>query len=164
MRSAGDIKRGLLDLRFSKKLPLKKIADDSGCSVPQVIAALQLDATETVQRRLDAYLDAGKMHVHTEDTKRTFRIEQLSRECWNLWKLHTIPMRDVYLLPPERQKRLEAAITWRLKRALREYIKAKFGYEPKLADSASYWRAKAKICAKHGAIEPAAGAKAKVAA
>ena len=154
MRSAGEIKRQLQVLRFSKKLPLDKIAKDSRCTVQQVIQAFKLEASELILRRLDAYLDAGKLHVITQETKRAYAIERMSNELWFVWGLHTMKMSDVYLLSVDRQKRLQIAMNWRLKRALRGYVKEKTGKEPLFPDSATYWRCKAKVAAEIGFVAP----------
>ncbi len=154
MRSAGQIKKDLQMLRFAKKLPMEKIATDSRCTVQQIIQAFKLEASELIQRRLDAYLDAGKLHVVTQETKRAYAIEKMSNELWFVWGLHTMKMSDVYLLSPDAQKRLEIAMNKRLRRALRAYVTEKTGREPLFPDSASYWRLKAKVAAEIGFVAP----------
>ena len=154
MRKPGDIKNGLLHLRFKVGLPMTKIAEDAGCSVKQVIQGMQLEASETIQRRLDAYLDAGQLHKATPETKRALSIERLSNELWKVWNLRTLPMRDVMLMSPDRQERLRNAMHWRLKRALRAYVKEKTGTEPRFPDSKNYWQCKAAVAAKIGLVAP----------
>ena len=153
MRSAVEIKKHLLKLRFTDKMPLAQIAKDSGCQIKQVIQCMQLDASELVQRRLDAYLDAGHLHKVTKETRLLEQIANASRELGR-WKLRTIPMRDVRLMSTDQQKRLFRAMNWRLKKHLREYVKAKKGFEPRFPDANSYWRCKAAVAAKYGLVAP----------
>ena len=154
MRSAAQIKRELLTLRFGKKLPMDKIAKDSRCTVQQVIQALQLDASELIQRRIDAYLDAGGLHKITQETKRVYAIERMSNELYFVWGMKTMRMDDVYLLSPQQQERLKNAMNMRLKRALRAYVTEKTGKEPFFPDSSSYWRCKARVAAEIGVVAP----------
>lgn len=153
MRSALAIKKELLRLRFTVRVPLAQIAKDAGCQAKQIIQAMQLDASELVQRRIDAYLDAGHLHKVTKETKLLEKIAHATRELGR-WQLRTIPMRDVQLLPTEKQQRLYRAMQWRLKKALREHVKAVKGWEPRFPDSASYFRCKSEMAAKHGIVAP----------
>lgn len=145
MRSQGDIKRELLRLRFTVNLPLKKIADDSGCSVEQIKAAMRLEGTESVCRRLDAYMDAKKMHVLTRESKLLSKIENMTFELMRFWNAKTLPMRAIYNMKLNQQHRLAIAMEWRLKRLLREKVLEKTGREPRFADGASYWKCKEKV-------------------
>lgn len=153
MRNQAEIKKHLLKLRFTDGITLVQIAKDSGCQVAQVIAAMKLEASELIQRRLDAYLDAPKLHRVTKETRLLARIENFTRELGR-WKLRTIPMRDVYLMSPDQQRRLHRAMQWRLKKHLREYVKAKKGFEPRFPDANSYWRCKAQVASKFGLVAP----------
>lgn len=154
MRTAGQIKTELIRLRFDRKfrLPLAKIAKDARCSPPQIISAMKLEATETILRRLDAYLDAGHLHTHTKGSRLLYQIERLSDEMWREWRARSLPMRDVQLMPTERQRRLLTAMHWRAKRLLRLEFKEETGIELKLADGLSYWKAKAKAQARKGVV------------
>lgn len=156
MRSAGQIKTELLRLRFDRKfrLPLAVIAKDARCSPPQVISAMKLEATETILRRLDAYLDAGHLHQHRKGTRLLYQIERLSDEMYREWGARSLPMRDVQLMPAERQRRLLTAMNWRAKRLLRLEFLKETGVELKLADGLSYWKAKAKAEARKGIVAP----------
>ena len=150
MRSADEIKRALIFLRFdrSKRLPLAKIASDSRCSPPQIMQAMRLEASETVQRRLDAYLDAGNMHTQSKETRLLRMIEDLSEELYREYEARSIPLRDVMLLSPDRQKRLRNAMEWRLKRLLREDFEKKTGRPIHFSDGLTYWRCKAKAVSR----------------
>lgn len=152
MRRLTEIKTSLIKLRFKDGIPLAQIAKDSHCTPQQVMQAMQLEASETIFRRLDAYLDAGDLHKVTKDTKRTARIEWLTKELRQVYDLNTLPMRDIYLMSPEKQKRLEIAMNHRLKKALRERIQAETGKVIWFADSESYRRCKAKMAARFGEL------------
>ena len=154
MRSAGQIKTELIRLRFDRKfrLPLAVIAKDSRCSPPQVISAMKLEATEVILRRLDAYLDAGDLHVHKKGTRLLYQIERLSDELYREFGARSLPMRDVQLMPTERQRRLHTAMHWRAKRLLRGVFLKETGVELRLADGLSYWKAKIKAQARKGLV------------
>jgi len=153
LRNQAEIKKHLIKLRFTDGISLVQIAKDSGCQVAQVIAAMKLEASELILRRLDAYLDAPKLHHATKETRLLGKIENMSREIGR-WKLRTIPMRDVRLMSTDQQQRLFRAMNWRLKKHLREYVKAKKGFEPRFPDANSYWRCKAQVAAKFGLVAP----------
>ena len=154
MRSAGDIKRALIVLRFQKKLPLSKIAGDSGCTPQQVMSALKLEATEVVQRRIDAYLDAGHLHKFEKHSRLLWELEQLTRELVKEYRVRTLPMRDVQLLPVEKQLRMRNAMNWRLKRLLREKWQKEHGTPIHFLDSQTYWTCKAKVLTREGKLAP----------
>lgn len=150
MRTAGEIKTALIKLRFAKRLPLIKIADDSRCSPKQVMEAMKLEASEVIQRRLDAYLDAGQLHVHVKGSRMLFRIERMQNELWREFSARSLPVRDVALLPVDRQIRLMHAMDWRLKKLLRERVKNQTGIEVHFADGQSYWRCRQKVLERSG--------------
>lgn len=152
MRSASAIKMELIRLRFTVRLPLKKISDDARCNPQQIMDAMRLEASETVQRRLDAYLDAKKLHVHDRESKLLSDIERLSREMAKFLEVRNIPMRDVYIMPVERQKRLYIAMGWRAKRLLREKIEKETGKTAIFPDGKTYWRCKASFYAWDGKL------------
>lgn len=152
MRTADQIKSELIQLRFTKRIPLSKIAEDSRCSPQSVIQAMKLEASETIQRRLDAYLDAKNLHVVTKETKLLNSIEHMNRELWIEFKAHSIPMKDVALMPAWRQERLRLAMDWRLKKLLRERVEKEIGKPLKFSDGESYWRIKAKILTRKGEL------------
>ena len=154
MRPAVAIKRELLILRFQKKLPLAQIAKDSGCVPKQVIQAMQLDATEVILRRLDAYLDAAHLHKRDKNTRLIWELEQMTRELIREYKVRTIPMRDVINLPTEQQKRMKSAMNWRLKKLLREKWQRDHGSEIHFPDSQPYWTCKAKVLTREGKLDP----------
>jgi hypothetical protein len=152
MRTQLQIKQELERLRFDRKhqLPIAKIAQDSRCNQRQVTDAMTLNASETVLRRLDAYLDAGHLHHLDKDSKLLNRIEWLKNELYREYQARSIPMEDVMRLPLERQKRLFTAMQWRAKRLLREKIEKESGARLYFPDGLSYWRCKAKVIARGG--------------
>lgn len=154
MRSPGEVKTALIQLRWGKKLPLVKIAKDSGCTPRQLMDAMQMTASETICRRIDAYLDAKHLHVYEKSTKLLYKIEQMREELWREFKAKSLPMRDVQLMPKDRQIRLANAMDWRLKRLLREKVEKEHQIQIHFEDSASYWRCKAKILTREGKLAP----------
>ena len=150
MRSAAQIKQELLKLRFTLKLPLKKISDDSRCSPHQIMQAMQLNASETIQRRIDAYLDAKTLHHHDRESRLLSEIERLSYEMFKFLGVRNIPMRDVYIMPVDKQKRLFTAMNWRAKRLLREKIEQETGEPVYFPDGKTYWSCKASFYTRNG--------------
>lgn len=148
------MKAELLRLRFTVKLPMKKIADDAMCSIEQIKAAMRMEATESVCRRIDAYLDAKKLHVHSRDSKLLSKIENMTFELTRFWKERTLPMVMIYPMRIPQQQRLATAMEWRLKRLLREKVLKETGTEPRFADGASYWQCKERVYIRGKFIAP----------
>jgi hypothetical protein len=138
----------LIRLRFKEGLPFAQIARDAGVSPDQLKQAYKFEASETIWRRIDAYLDAGDLHKVSTDNRRIARIMKLNREMWTRYRMVSIPERDVRKLSIDRQKRLEIGMHNRLKKVLRAEAKEKTGQEPWFGDGESYWRCKAKVLAR----------------
>lgn len=141
MRAPGDIKVELLKLRDLRHLPLVKICADSRCSREQVAAALRLEATEPVLRKLDAYLDAKHLHVREKKTELLWRVEQMDRELYRIFGAKTIHILTVQDWPQWKQERHLAAMDYRGKQLLTEYLKRK-GIKVRLPDGLNYWKCK----------------------
>lgn len=148
MRSAGEIKRELIRLLYGLKLPKTKIAQDSGCSEFQVWSALRLNATETVLRRLDAYLDAPHLHHHVKGTRLLKKIEMMREELWERFRAPSIRMSDFQLMSKEKQEWILNRMHWRAKRLLKARVKERTGSDVHFADGSNYWACKKKVKAK----------------
>lgn len=153
MRSAGEIKTEILKLRDLKHLPYSKIAADSRCSKAQIISAIMLEATEDVQRRLDAYLDAKHLHVQKKDSELLYRIEQMDRELWRVYGGRTKHILTVQDMSEEQQKRHAAAMDYRLKCLLRETVEKQTGRRVNLPDGFNYWQCKEYLRKKGIAVD-----------
>ncbi|HLZ34266.1 MAG TPA: hypothetical protein VKP13_09620 [Nitrospira sp.] len=114
---------------------------------------MRLQASETVQRRLDAYLDAKHLHERPKNSELLYRIERMNMELWRVYRAHSIKMTDVALLSLDRQRRLALAMNKRLKRLLREKTRKEDGYEPMFNDSESYWKCKTRVLARKGIVD-----------
>ena len=121
---------------------MKDSSERSGVSVPQIMKALALDASESVCRRLDAFLDAKNLHKLQRDSALLRDLERMSYELWRFWEAKTLPMQYIYAMTVEKQQRLRTAMKWRLKKLLRERVEKETGKEPHFPDGASYWRLK----------------------
>ena len=148
MRTAGQIKRELIDLIWRKKLPRIKIAEDSRCSNAQLWQALKLEATETVLRRLDAYLDAKDLHQHVKGSRLLARIENLSYELYHYYDQKSLPIADIALWPLDRQKWLLEKMHWRAKKHLRLRFQREMGADIAFSDGSDYWKSKKKAQAR----------------
>ena len=116
--------------------------------------ALKMEASETVLRRLDAFLDAKDLHAPDKSSALLSKIEMMSNEIRRMYGERTIPMRDVMRLSTAAQQSLARKMNWRLKRLLRAKVIKDYGYEPILPDSESYWRSKTKVLARVGELAP----------
>jgi len=124
---------------------MKDISERSGVSPQQIMKAMALDASESVLRRIDAFLDAKNLHKLQKDSVLLREIENLTYELWRFWNEKSLPMTYIYPMPLEKQKRLKEAMHWRLKRLLRERIKKETGIEPRFSDGSTYWLLKAQF-------------------
>lgn len=149
LRSAGQIRDALILLRFKKRIPFAKIMRDAGVNPDQLKAAYAMEASETVQRRLDAYLDAGQLHHVDSLTALQERIKEMTRELWNTYKAQSIPIDDVARLSPDKQKQLAHNMNYRLKKLLREKMEREHpGTKFYFADGEPYWKAKKRMEAR----------------
>lgn len=154
MRSAGQIRAELLKLRMENRLSLADLGRRSRCSTGHIAAALRMDASETILRRLDAFLDAKDLHEPDKSSATLDRIERMTDELRWMYGARSIPMRDVMRLSPTKQQALARKMNWRLKRLLREKVQKDYGFEPFLPDSESYWKSKTKVLARVGVLAP----------
>lgn len=155
MRTPLEIKHELQVLRFDRTrggLSLAQMAKDSRCSTKQITEAMALNASETILRRLDAYLDAGHLHSISKTSALLNRIEFLKNELYREYQARSIPMEDVMRLPRDRQIRLFNAMDWRAKRLLREKVEKETGSKIHFSDGLSYWRCKAKVISRGGIV------------
>ena len=157
MRAPGEIKTELLKLRDLKHLPYAKMEEDSRCSRPQILSALKLEATEDVQRRLDAYLDAKHLHVQKKDSELLYRIEQLDRELYREYGAKTKHILTVQSMSVEQQKRLFSAMDYRAKMLLKERLERDYGARIRFPDGINYWKCKEYARKRGAAVGPADG-------
>jgi AraC-like DNA-binding protein len=154
LRSPGEIKSALLYLRHTAKLSMADIGRRSRCSAKHLADALKMEASETILRRIDAFLDAKQLHEPNKTSATLHRIERMTIEIRRLYGERTMPMRDVMRMPTTAQQALARKMNWRLKRLLRAKVIKDFGFEPFLPDSESYWRSKTKVLARVGELAP----------
>ena len=148
MRSAGQIKRELIELIWRKRLPKSKIAEDARCSMHQLWSALKLEATEVVLRRLDAYLDAKDLHRHVKGSRLLSKIEMLADEIYHQFDAPSLPTKDFALMPVDKQKYIYQRMHMRAKRLLRECYEKQTGSTIIFSDGATYWKCKDKVKAR----------------
>lgn len=148
MRPPGEIKRQLLVLRDLRHLPYSHMAEHSRCSRDQIMSALQLEATEDVLVRLDAYLDAKHLHVRKRSSELLWRYERNDRELFRMFGAKSFHSLTVQEMPQDKVRRMIDAMDYRLKNLFHRYLQLK-GVKAALPDGLSYWAWKAKICKKH---------------
>lgn len=148
MRTAGQIKRELIDLIWRKRLPKSKIADDARCSMYQLWSVLKMEATENVLRRFDAYLDAKDLHHHVKGSRLLSKIEMLADEMYHQFDAPSLPTKDFALMPVDKQRYIYARMHMRAKRLLRDYYEKSTGGKIQFSDGTTYWHCKDKLKAR----------------
>lgn len=142
MRSAGEIRTELLKLRDLRKLPYAQLEQDSRCSRAQIVTALRLEATEDVLLRLDAYLDAPHLHAVRKESEDLYDYEKYSNELFRCYGAKTVHPLTFQNYPPDRRKRMLAAMDFRCKKLFAEVAKLQTGKDLVLPDGQNYWRCK----------------------
>lgn len=157
MRTSGQIRTELLKLRDLKRIPFSQLETDSRCSRHEITAALKLEATEATLRKLDAYLDAPHMHsAETRDSKAMYEYERNSNELFRVYGAKTKHPLTFQGLSYDQKKRMLAAMDYRLKCLLREFLELT-GVKTRLPDGLNYWRCKDYLRKRGVALELANG-------
>lgn len=154
MRSPGEIKRAILTLRDQKQIPYVRMEEDSRCSRRQILSALALDATEDVQRKLDAYLDATHLHVYRKESELMYRFEDLDREMYKRYGLKNLHPLTFQKMSQRAKLRLLNAMHWRAKKALQDETQKQFNWRPLLPDSLNYWQCAEKVARRLRTLGP----------
>lgn len=143
MRPPGDIRRQVLRIRDKNKLTMTVICERARISRHEIIATLNMRATEDTLRKLDAFLDAPKLHERDRSqTLLAHQLENLSREVWNEFRMKTKHPGTIALMSHDQQKRILHSITARAKFFLQKKILAEHGLVVKVPDGATYWQYK----------------------
>lgn len=143
MRPPVEIRKQVLRIRDKNKLTMTLICERSRVSRFELIACLNMRATEDTLRKLDAYLDAPKLHERGRaQTLLAHQLENLSREVWSEFKMKTTHPAVIARMPHDQQKRLLNTITARAKFLLQKKILAENGLVVKVPDGATYWQYK----------------------
>lgn len=143
MRAPHEIRKEILRIRDINRLTMTTICERARISRHEITAALGMRATEDTLRRLDAFLDAPKLHERgREQTLVEAQLERLSNEVWREFKMKTTHPKIIANMPFDKQKRLLGEITWRAKYALQRKILADHGLVVKVPDGATYWQYK----------------------
>lgn len=141
MRSAGEIRTELLKLRDLKRLPYAHIEENSRCSRAQITAALRMEATEDVLRKLDAYLDAKHLHEARKDSEELYQYERYSNELFRCYGARTVHPGTFQNYSRDRKKRMLAAMDFRCKQLFAEVMR-RTGSDARLPDGLNYWKCK----------------------
>lgn len=152
MRSRAEIRKHLLLIRDRNQLPYSAISEDSRCSPSEIYAALKFEASENTLRKLDAYLDAPKLHVRRRETKLLWEIEQIDRELYKEYGIRTMHPLRVQKMSEDRQKRYLLAMYFKAKCCLVQMMYVETGLTFKIPDGQTYWQFKAKCLRRAQAV------------
>lgn len=139
MRSAAEIRTGILRIRDKNKLPLTIIAERSRCSRDELISAFTFDASENTLRRLDAYLDAPKLHRRKRGTSLIYKVERLSGELWKEYRVKTWHPNRVQDASRDELERYWGLINYIGKQELQRKMLKDHSLVVKVPDGEPYW-------------------------
>lgn len=140
MRPPHEIRRQVIRIRDQNKLAMTVIAERARVSRYDIIACLSMHASESALQKLDAFLDAPKLHLRDKShSPICYEMENLAREGYREFKLKTAHPATFALWPPQRQKRYYSTITWRMKLLLQQKMLAEHAILVKVPDGANYW-------------------------
>lgn len=139
MRSPAEIRSLILRLRDKAKLPLAVIAERSRCSRHEIITAFTFDASEQTMIRLDAFLDAPKLHKRERNSKLLYKIEKLGQEMYHFLGLKTAHPEKVARQQVWEQELTWERMNWLAKTTLQRKMLADHGLVVKVPDGEPYW-------------------------
>lgn len=143
MRRPDEIRRLVLRLRDKRKLTLATICERSRVSRHDIYSCLNMHASEDTLRKLDAFLDAPKLHERDRSqSPLAYELERLSREVWREFGMKTPHPAVFDRMSPDRQRQTFLTITWRAKFMLQKKVLAEHGIVVKVPDGATYWQYK----------------------
>lgn len=152
MRSALQIRNELLRIRDRNRLPYVELSRRSRCSRKEIWDAILLRATQETLIRLDAFLDAPKLHHKKSETELLWRIEELDREIYREYGEKSMHPWRVQLLSEDRQRRLYLQLDFKAKALLVKKIYAEHKVVFKIPDGQSYWHFKVKCLRRTQAL------------
>lgn len=143
MREPHEIRRQILRIRDRNKLTTNVICERARVTRAELISCFNMAAREETLRRLDAYLDAPKLHERDRaQTLLAHNLDRLSREVWREFRMPTPHPMTLDRMSHDQQKRVENSITARAKAALQRKILKEHGIVVKVPDGATYWQYK----------------------
>lgn len=138
-------------------MPYTVLSERSRCSRLEIINALRFEASEDTLRRLDAFLDAPQLHEHRKETRLLWAIEQLDRELYKEYGVHSMHPMRVQKMSVDRQKRHLLALDFKAKSCFVQMIYVETGLTFKIPDGQSYWQFKIKCVRRAQAVRPSDG-------
>ncbi len=145
MRPPHLIRREILRLRDVEKLTTVTICERSRVSRTEIINCFKMQATEETLRRLDAFLDAKKLHVRPRaQTLLAHDYEKLSRELWRWFKMPTVTPATFERWDHHRQKKYVNGITSVANKLWQRKLLDEHAIVVKVPDGATYWNFKAR--------------------
>lgn len=143
MRTPPEIRKQLLIIRDRNKLTMTVIAERARVERHDILAALNMRASEGALRKLDAFLDAPKLHERDRSQNLIcHEMERLSNELWREFKFKTIHPMTFQKWSYDKQKRYYNMATWRGKGFLQRRILEQHSIVVKVPDGATYWQYK----------------------
>lgn len=144
MRAPGEIRRQLIAIRDRNLLVTTVMAERARVTRAQLLSAINLKATEDTLRKIDAFLDAPKLHQRDEraQTLTEYYIETLAREMYWRFKLLGPHPKTVAAWSYDKQRLMYNRLTWRAKFMLQKEMLQKHQIVVRVSDGATYWQYK----------------------
>lgn len=143
MRNPGEIRKQILVIRDKNQLTMTTICQRARVSRHEIVGVLAMRGSEDALRKLDAFLDAPKLHQRDRSqTVIAYEIENLSREMWRQFEIKSLHPNYIAKCPYDKQRLILNEMTWKAKAALQRKILAENGLVVKVPDGATYWQYK----------------------
>ena len=157
MRSPAEIRAQLLRIRDANQLPRTLIAERARVSLTQLYTVFRFEATEDTLRKLDAFLDAKKLHFRDKHSRLLWNIEDIDRELYREYGVGGMYPRSVQKMSTDRQKRYLALREFHAKCYFVQMMYVETGLKFKIPDGQTYWQFKTKCLRRAKAVCPGDG-------
>jgi hypothetical protein len=143
VREPHEIRKQVLILRDKHKLTMTVLCERARISRHDLWACFNMRASESTLQKLDAFLDAPKLHQRPrEQTLMELHQEKLSREVWLRFKLKTKHPLTIAQMSHDQQRAYYNETTKKAKFFLQKQILKIYGLVVKVPDGATYWQYK----------------------
>lgn len=133
----------MIRLRDQERLTYVVICERARITRDQLISVFNMMATEDTLRKLDAFLDAPKLHKRERaNTITAYEIENLSRELWREFRYKSPHPERVAKWNADRQRLAYNRMTMYGKLLYQKKVKEETQLTVRVPDGATYWQYK----------------------